>query len=82
MFIIPSKMKDDLEAAFPRSFRRKRFRELLFPSGTKIRLTLWVVCIGGGLGLWIGVASFLVLYNLITIQIGWLLAMIFGGGGD
>ena len=82
MFIIPSKMKDDLEAAFPRSFRRKRFRELLFPSGAKIRLALWVVCIGGGLGLWIGIACFFVLYNLITIQIGWLLAIIFGGGGN
>ena len=69
---IPSGFEKDIEAALTLSYSLEH----------ELWTILWLVWLGGGFALWIGVACFLILYNLITIQIGWLLAVLFGGDGD
>jgi len=68
---IPTGFEEDLEATFIKSYTLDY----------KLWTILWIVCLAGSFALWIAVACFLVLYNLITIQIVWLLAIIFGSGG-
>ena len=68
----PTGLEKDLEAPFTNSNRLE----------DKLWKIFWFVRRGCGFALWIGVLCFLILYNLITVQIGWLLAIIFGGGGN
>ena len=48
---------------------------------SKFLALLWIFVFGGGLGLWLLVAVFVCLYNLITIQIGWLLRILLNENG-
>src|SRR5271154_1111450 len=43
---------------------------------SKFLALLWITVFSGGLGVWLLVAMFVCLYNLITIQIGWLLRIL------
>jgi hypothetical protein len=48
---------------------------------SKFLALLWITVFGGGLGLWLLVAMFVFLHNLITIQIGWLLRILLNENG-
>jgi hypothetical protein len=48
---------------------------------SKILALLWITVFSGGLGVWLLVAVFVCLYNLITIQMGWLLRILLNENG-
>ena len=48
---------------------------------SKFLALLWITVFSGGLGVWLLVAMFVCLNNVITIQIGWLLRILLNENG-